>query len=151
MAPYSSAATIRAAALRSNEQLICRHLNLPATLYTPGQPRRCCCARGKQRTFPFLNAAAGMGEEAIRIILFTTSCPSTHKVRGDIERILQLLHAKRIDYEEVHSRTLPVPTLPVQSFDVIPLIFDDQGRHTQSQRSMLVAARDSISGWRTKF
>lgn len=37
----------------------------------------------------------------MNIIFFTTSCPSTLKVRGDIERITQILNAKRIPYEEV--------------------------------------------------
>jgi hypothetical protein len=37
----------------------------------------------------------------VNIIFFTTSCPSTLKVRGDIERITQILNAKRIPYEEV--------------------------------------------------
>lgn len=40
-------------------------------------------------------------EPAVKILFFTTSCPSTLKVRGDIERITQILNAKRIQYEEV--------------------------------------------------
>jgi len=48
-----------------------------------------------------------MGEVSPKIVLFTTSCPSTHKVRSDIERILQLLHAKRIEYEEIDLNMYP--------------------------------------------
>lgn len=44
---------------------------------------------------------------ATKIVLFTTTCPSTHKVRGDIERISLLLHAKQIAYEEVDLNMYP--------------------------------------------
>ncbi len=44
-------------------------------------------------------------KQAPKIVFYTTSCPSTLKVRGDIERITQILHAKRTVYEEV-SRQL---------------------------------------------
>lgn len=51
----------------------------------------------------------------MKIIFFTTSCPSTLKVRGDIERITQILNAKRIPYEEVrHTKIQASPRhLPI--------------------------------------
>lgn len=44
---------------------------------------------------------------AVKILFFTTSCPSTLKVRGDIERITQILNAKRIQYEEIDLNMYP--------------------------------------------
>ena len=42
-------------------------------------------------------------EKPLKIVLYTTSCPSTLKVRSDIECITQILNAKRTVYEEVRS------------------------------------------------
>ena len=55
-----------------------------------------------------------MGEGAqagVIIVFYSTSCPSTLKVRSDIERIVQILNAKRIVYETVCALS-PHPTPP---------------------------------------
>lgn len=51
-----------------------------------------------------------MGDDTqlrIKIVFFSTSCPSTLKVRSDIERIEQILAAKRIEYETVDLNMEP--------------------------------------------
>ena len=64
-----------------------------------------------------------MGESAhagVEIVFYSTSCPSTLKVRSDIERIVQILDAKRIVYKTVNRP--PPPFLPLHTQKFTPII-----------------------------
>lgn len=42
-----------------------------------------------------------------KVVLYSTSCASTLKMKTDISRVKQLLHIKKVEYEEIDLATEP--------------------------------------------
>ena len=54
-----------------------------------------------------------------KVVLYSTSCASTLKMKTDISRVKQLLQIKKVDYEEVHCTVAAIHQTTVNSGSLV--------------------------------
>ena len=79
-----------------------------------------------------------------KVVLYSTSCASTLKMKTDINRVKQLLHIKKVEYEEV-GLLLPRVYQSQQVYVSCHIVFQFDLATEPQRRSEMVAASDGVS------
>ena len=79
-----------------------------------------------------------------KVVLYSTSCASTLKMKTDISRVKQLLHIKKVEYEEVRDCLWRQVSKQHQLCNFCPVQQVDLAAEPQ-RRSEMVAASEGVS------